>query len=129
MQDNRLNKKQEETKGETNVSPLSLQNIYSRINISVKTLDRIILILILGLVVVLIIGLNNRGFIVEFDCQGGTSIEPIKKMYGETIGDISTSRQGYKFDSWALDQACTNKWSNDSEITNSIKLYACWIEE
>ena len=50
MQDNKLNKKQEETKGETNVSPLSLQNIYSRINISVKTLDRIILILILGLI-------------------------------------------------------------------------------
>lgn len=118
----------EEKEGETKVSPLSLHNLYSHIKISVKTLDKIIIGLIIALAVIVIFAISNRGFTIEFDCQGGTSIEPIKRMYGETIGDLSTSREGYTFDYWASDQACNNKWSNDAEITNSIKLYACWIE-
>lgn len=129
MKDNKLEKKNENIEGETKVSPLSLHNIYKNINISIKTLDYIIVGLILTLVIVLIIAFSNRGFTIEFDCQGGTNIEPIKRMYGETIGDVYTSRQGYKFDFWALDQGCTNKWDNNKEITDSIKLYACWIND
>lgn len=118
----------DEKEGETKVSPLSLHNLYSHLNISVKTLDKIIIGLLITLVLIIVFAISNRGFTIEFDCQGGTSIEPIKRMYGETIGDVSTSREGYTFDYWASDQACNNKWSADTEITNSIKLYACWIE-
>ena len=118
----------DEKEGETIVSPLSLHNLYSHLNISVKTLDKIIIGLLITLVLIIVFAISNRGFTVEFDCQGGSSIEPIKRMYGETIGDLSTSREGYTFDYWATDQACNNKWSNDAEITNSIMLYACWIE-
>ena len=119
---------QNEKEGETKVSPLSLHNLYSHLKISVKTLDKIIVGLIIALAIIVVYAILNRGFTVEFDCQGGSSIEPIKRMYGETIGEVSTSREGYTFDYWASDQACNNKWPSNTEITNSIKLYACWIE-
>ena len=128
MEENNI-KNNELEKGETNVSPSSLHNIYSHIKISPKTLDFIIVFLILALVLVLIISLNNRGFTIEFDSQGGTNIDSQKHMYGEKINNEIPSREGYRFDGWYLDSDCKNKWDENYEITGSMKLYACWIKE
>ena len=116
-------------KGETNVSPSGLHNIYSHIKVSKRTLDFIIVFLILALFAVLIYSLNNRGFTIEFDCQGGTNIEVQKHMYGEKIDNQIPTREGYRFDGWYLDSDCKNKWPDDQEITGSMKLYACWIND
>ena len=128
MEENNI-KNNELDKGETNVSPSGLHNIYSYIKINPKTLDYIIIGLIIALVFVLMVSLNNRGFMIEFDSQGGTNIESQKHMYGEKIDIQIPSREGYKFDGWYLDVDCKYKWPDDQEITGSMKLYACWIND
>ena len=128
MEENRI-KNNESEKGETNVLPSSLHNIYSYIKINPKTLDYIIIGLIVALAVVLIISLNNRGFIIEFDSQGGTDIASEKHMYGEHIEYQIPTREGYRFTGWYLDKDCKNIWSENQEITGSAKLYACWIKD
>ena len=119
----------ENEKGEMKVSPLSLQNIYKNIHISVRTLDYIIVGLIALLFVVLLIGFNNRGFVVEFDTQGGTAVESQKLMYGDKVELIVPDREGYKFDGYSLYQSCEDRYDMDSEVTGSFRLYACWITD
>ena len=126
MDNNNINNEKE--KGETKVSPSNIHNIYSYIKIDLKTLDIIIFILLASLVIALIIGLNNRGFIIEFDSQGGTNIPFQKHMYGENIDYQIPTREGYQFNGWALDRDCSNMWNDEYEITASMKLYACWIK-
>ena len=129
MQD--LNNKQanNKDKGETNVSPVSFHNLYKHMNISIKTLDFIIVFLVLVLIIALTISIKNRGFLIEFDSQGGTYIETQKHYYGEKINYIIPTRDNYKFAGWSLDKDCNNKWDQNRDIIESIKLYACWIDD
>ncbi len=113
-------------KGETGVSPLSLHNLYSHVKISVKTLDKIIVGLIIALIVTVVIALSNKGFTVEFDSRGGTAVAIQKHLHGEKIDYSVPEREGYEFTGWALDEACSILWDPEEEITGSIKLYACW---
>ncbi len=106
-----------------------LQNLYSGLSISVKTLDRIIVVLVLLLVAALIFGIKNRGYLIEFDSQGGTYVESQKKLYGEKIDPVVPERDGYEFEGWSLYPNCSSHFDENSEINNSFKLYACWIEE
>ena len=113
--------------GETKVSPLSLHNLYSHLNISVKTLDMIIVGLVAALIIVLIISLDNRGFVIEFDSMGGSDVASQKLYYGDRITYEEPERQGYRFDGWSLNRDCNGRYDPDSEIDGSFKLYACWI--
>lgn len=126
MEDNKTENRTENKEGETKVSPLSLHNIYRNINISVESLDKIIICLFAALVLVLIIGVLNRGFVVEFDSQGGTYIESQKHLHGETIDYFEPERDGYEFTGWALDTGCKLMWDKDREVIESVKLYGCW---
>lgn len=107
-------------------APLSLHNLYSHVKISVKTLDRIIVGLILVLAVVVIYAVSNQGFTVEFDPRGGTPVETQKHLYGEKIDWKVSQREGSRFLGWAVDEDCKIYWEEDQEITGSVKLYACW---
>lgn len=128
MEDKQFDKNIENEKGETKVSPLSLHNIYQNIHISLKTLDTIIVVLVIALVIAILIGLNRRGFVIEFDSMGGSYVEPQKHMYGEKIEYIVPQRDGYTFEGWSTSQSCLDMWNEDAEIVDSMKLYACWIE-
>lgn len=129
MEEKEIKEKNENKEGETAVSPLSLHNIYKDIHISVKTLDRIIAVLAVLLILTLVIGLNNRGFLIEYDTRGGTSVETQKKMYGEKIDMQIPEREGYLFEGWSISPDCTVLWDENMEISGSMKLYACWIED
>ena len=113
----------------SNKKEVGFHNLYQYIKIPVKTLDKIIVILVIALIVAIIFALNNQGFTVEFDGQGGTSIPSQKKMHGEKLEYQESERQGYIFDGWALDIDCKNKYDFENEISSSFKLYACWIKE
>ncbi|MBQ1534195.1 MAG: InlB B-repeat-containing protein [Erysipelotrichaceae bacterium] len=106
-----------------------MHNIYKDIHISVKTLDRIIAVLAVLLILALVIGLNNRGFLIEYDARGGTPVEAQKKMYGEKIDMQIPEREGYLFEGWSISPDCTALWDENMEISGSMKLYACWIED
>lgn len=118
----------EENKSDAKASP-GFHNLYKHLNISVRTLDYIIVSLIAALAIAVLIGLNNRGFVVEFDSQGGTPVASQKHLYGETIEYIEPEREGYKFNGWATDSGCKYYWDKGTEINGSLKLYACWLKQ
>lgn len=105
-----------------------LRGLYSRVNISVRSLNVIILVLAAALVVCMVVGVSNAGFTVRFDTLGGTAVDSQKHMYGELIeAPEPPTREGYVFDGWYLDQNTTRPWNVESDIvTESLTLYAGW---
>ncbi|MDE7030218.1 MAG: InlB B-repeat-containing protein [Lachnospiraceae bacterium] len=105
-----------------------LRGLYSKVNISVRSLNIIILVLAAALVVCMAVGVSNGGFTVSFDTLGGTAVESQKHMYGELL-DVPEppTREGYVFDGWYLDQNTTRPWDLEKDtITESLTLYAGW---
>lgn len=109
-------------------SQRQLRGLYSKVNISVKSLNIIIIVLAVALVACMIIGVSNAGFTVQFDSLGGTTVESQKHMYGElVVTPDPPTREGYLFDGWYLDQNTTRPWNLENDIvTESVTLYAGW---
>lgn len=87
-------------------------------------------LLITGLVAVLliIVGLflvfSNKEYTVTFDTNGGTKVEEIKVKKNDILDSIpTTTRDGYTFLYWTLDEKIFNK---DTKITKDITLVAKW---
>ncbi len=120
------NRYQEPKEEEKKNKSQSIHNLYSKVNIPIKTLDRIIIVLIAALVIAIVIGLKNRGYTIDFDSQGGTYVESQKKMYGETVDHVVPTREGYRFEGWSLFPECSSFYDENSEVNGSFRLYACW---
>ena len=107
------------------------RGLYGKINISVKTLDRIIAVLIILLVAAIVIAVSDRGFTVEFDTLGGTSVESQTLMYGDSVEEPEDpTREGYVFTGWYQDKNCTYEWDMETNtVSESMTLYAGWAEE
>jgi uncharacterized repeat protein (TIGR02543 family) len=105
-----------------------LRGLYSKVNISVRSLNIIIVVLAAVLVVCMAAGVSNAGFSVQFDTVGGTTVESQKRMYGELIeAPDPPAREGYVFDGWYLDQNATRPWDLEKDVvTESVTLYAGW---
>ncbi len=115
-------------KQEQNTPPM--RGLYSKVKISVKTLNIIIVVLVALLIACMAFAVANGGFRVTFDTQGGTTVEMQKKMYGELI-EISEppTREGFVFDGWYLDPGATIPWNLEEDVvTESMTLYAGWKE-
>lgn len=108
-----------------------LRGLYSKVKISVRTLNIIIVVLVVVLIACIAFGVKNGGFRVTFDTQGGTQVEMQKKMYGELIElTESPTREGFIFDGWYLDPGTTIPWNlNEDVVTESMTLYAGWKED
>ena len=105
-----------------------LRGLYRNVNISVKTLNIVIIVLCAVLILCMGIGLSNRGYLVTFDSLGGTAVESQKRMYGETL-DVPEppTREGYVFDGWYRDVDLTMPWNVEQDVvTEPITLYAGW---
>ena len=105
-----------------------LRGLYAKVNISVKSLNIIILVLAAALIVCMVIGVSNAGFVVRFDSLGGTAVESQKLMYGDLIEvHEPPTREGYIFDGWYLDPDMTRPWDLSKDtVTESLTLYAGW---
>jgi len=112
----------------TPVPQRKLRGLYSKVNISVKSLNIIIIVLAVALVACMAIGVSNAGFTVQFNSLGGTTVESQKHMYGELITVPNPpTREGYLFDGWYLDQNTTRPWNLENDVvTESMTLYAGW---
>lgn len=106
------------------------RGLYGKINISVKTLDKIIVVLVALLIAALILAMSDRGFTITFDTLGGTSIESQTLMYGDRIElDEEPTREGYVFAGWYTDKNCTYEWDMETDtVYESMTLYAAWTE-
>ena len=130
MEDKDFKNNESNNKGEDNNSPLQLRGLYSKVKISVKTLDYIIGVLVAGLIICIIIGLTtNNGFTVSFNTMGGSYIEAQKHDYGDYVEVEEPTRDGYSFDHWALDEGCSISANLDTMIVDTdFTLYACWFK-
>ncbi len=105
-----------------------LRGLYRNVNISVKTLDRVILVCIAVIVLVLVLEMRNPGFTIVFDSKGGTDVPSCQQMYGElvTVTEAPT-REGYRFTGWYRDHACYEVWDLAQDtVQTDMTLYAGW---
>ena len=123
-----MEQEKKELEQKETVPQRQLRGLYAKVNISVKSLNIIILVLAVALVVCMTIGVSNAGFVVRFDSLGGTAVESQKLMYGELIEvQEPPVREGYVFDGWYLDQDLTRPWDiNKDIVTESLTLYSGW---
>ena len=105
--------------------------LYSRVKVSVRTVNAVIAVGVAALVLVLIIVTANSGFRVEFDTDGGSRVASAVGKYGETIAEPEAPvREGWSFTGWYRDLACTEPWSFDSDtLEGDLTLYAGWVEK
>lgn len=104
------------------------RGLYKHVNISVKTLDFIIVACILVIVIFLAIDLQNPGFTISFDSKGGTDVPAHNQMYGELLEvPEPPTREGYTFTGWYTDYACYDQWDVETRtIEADMTLYAGW---
>lgn len=123
----------EESKQKTNEQETrQLRGLYSKVKISVRTLNIIIVVLVVLLIVCMAFGIAKGGFQVSFDTQGGTPVEIQRGiMHGELIEEPdSPTREGFEFDGWYLDPGGTMPWDPETDaVTESMTLYAKWREK
>ena len=112
-------------------SERQLRGLYDRVNISVSTLNKIIIGLCVLLIACMAFAVSNRGYQVSFDSLGGTVVESQKRMYGELLEEVEEpSREGYVFDGWYRDPGTTVPWNMDGDtVTESLTLYAGWKKQ
>lgn len=110
----------------------SFRGLYSKVRISVKTLDKIIIGGILVAILLVLFGVANNGYTVTFDSRGGTDV-PMQTdvMYGELLEEPAPpTREGYIFTGWYLDENCQYLWDMEtSQVGQSMTLYAGWEAE
>ena len=68
-------------------------------------------------------------YTVTFESNGGTAVTPqTVEENGLAVEPAVPSRDGYVFNGWYLDAACTQKFDFNTVITKDLTLYAGWKE-
>ena len=107
----------------------SFRGLYKNVNISVKTLDKIIIGGIAVIILLLIFGVANNGYTVSFNSKGGTDVPSQDCMYADLVAEPEPpTREGYEFSGWYLDENCQYLWDFEvSQVGGDMTLYAGWI--
>lgn len=110
--------------------PRKFRGLYSGVKISVKTLDKVIVLGIAAILIVIFIGLQDRGYTISFDSNGGTSVPSQDHMYGELLEKPEDpTREGYTFDGWYFDESWSEAYDFEHEtVYNDLTLEAKWIQ-
>ncbi|MBQ6856503.1 MAG: InlB B-repeat-containing protein [Lachnospiraceae bacterium] len=105
-----------------------LRGLYKNVNVSVKSLNRIIIVCVLLIMAFVAINLRNPGLTVTFNSLGGSDVASQEQMYGELLVlPESPTREGYAFTGWYKDYACFELWDADTDtIQSDMTLYAGW---
>ena len=106
----------------------SFRGLYRHVKISVKTLDKIIIGGIAAIVILILYGVANNGYVVTFDSKGGTDVAPQEAMYADYVVEPEDPyREGYVFTGWYSDENCIYLWDMENgQISQSMTLYAGW---
>ena len=108
--------------------PRKLRGLYKGVNVSVRTLNIVIIACVLLIIVFVAVDLQNPGHTITFDTMGGTDVAPQEQMYGEALVlPVPPTREGYTFTGWYKDYACYEPWNADTDtIQSEMTLYAGW---
>jgi uncharacterized repeat protein (TIGR02543 family) len=110
----------------------SFRGLYSKVKISVQTLDKIIIGGIIVGILLVLYGVANNGYNVTFNSRGGTDVPAqTEVMYGDYVVEPEPpTREGYVFTGWYADENCTQRWVMDySQVGQDTTLYAGWEAE
>ena len=104
------------------------RGLYRHVNISVKSLDRIIIACIAVILLVVALEMRNPGFTITFDSKGGSDVPAQTQMYGELLEvPEPPTREGYEFTGWYTDSACMILWNvEERTVEADMTLYAGW---
>ena len=105
-----------------------LKGLYKGVNVSVKTLNIVIIACVLLIIVLVAMDLRDPGLTVSFDSLGGSDVASQQQMYGELLQlPDPPSREGYTFIGWYKDYACFEPWDDTTDtIQSDMTLYAGW---
>ena len=105
-----------------------LKGLYKGVNVSVKTLNIVIIACVLLIIVLVAMDLWDPGLTVSFDSLGGSDVASQQQMYGELLQlPDPPSREGYTFTGWYKDYACFEPWNDTTDtIQSDMTLYAGW---
>ena len=108
--------------------PRKLKGLYKGIDVSVKSLNVVIIACVLVILILVGIELKDPGHIITFDSLGGTVVASQTQMYGELLElPDPPTREGYAFTGWYKDYACYEPWNIDTDtIQSEMTLYAGW---
>ena len=71
-----------------------------------------------------------NSYTITFNSNGGTSVSPITKNYGETItAPEDPIKEGHNFVGWYSDSNLTNQYSFDTMPSRNITVYAKWSKK
>ena len=115
---------------ESKAVPRRKGGLYARVNMSVKTANILVAVLIAAMIIVTVYIVNHNGFTVEFDTDGGSRIESVKVMHSETVPLTEEPvKEGFVFTGWYTDPDCTESFDIEEDpVTGSMTLYAGWEE-
>ena len=104
------------------------RGLYRHVKISVNALNIIIIVGIVALAILVVWAVMNGGYTITFDSAGGTDVASLPAQYGDLIQEPDPPhREGYEFNGWYLDEACTIPWDfAHDHVENSMTLYASW---
>ena len=102
--------------------------LYSKINMSVRTANILVAVVLVLLVCAGVFVIRHNGFTVSFETDGGSAVENVKVMHSELIvQNADPVKEGWVFTGWYSDPACTQKWDLEKDtVTGSMTLYAGW---
>lgn len=117
-----------EEKDPRSVPQSNFRGLYRHVKISVKTLDKIIVIGIAAIIALVLYGVANNGYVVTFDSKGGSDVPSQDAMYADyVIEPEAPTREGYEFTGWYSDENCIYLWDMENgQISQSMTLYAGW---
>ena len=97
--------------------------LYKNVRMSVKSANILVGVLIAVFVIVFLIVVNNNGFTVKFESNGGTDVKAATLMYGDKVETETPTREGYVFTGWYLDRDCTVKPGAGKSLTGCLPFY------
>ena len=105
--------------------------LYSRLKVSVKTMNIVIAVGLAALVIVLVFVATHNGFTITFDTDGGSRVASAVGKYGETLEEPDAPvREGSVFTGWYIDKACTELWDFSKDtLSGDLTLYAGWRDK
>lgn len=104
---------------------------YDKLNISVSTLNKVIIGLIALIILLTAIGMmTGKGLKVDFDTQGGSAVESIYVKYLDKLEKPLSVKPGYKLKAWARYADGAYEWDFDNEkVEDNLLLYAIWEKD
>ena len=71
---------------------------------------------------------NQNEYTVKVETNGGSAVGDMKVLYGKTIKEPTSNKEGYTLEGWYTDKDFKTQWNFNDAVKTNMTLYAKWIE-